>query len=146
MTNSLQSSLRMRRNKHIYQDDSAVQKMYAKNTACILMESPQRKSRTNFVQSIPNSNYFSNMDCNQGILLQQQTSAIVDTTVSITFSTPNRVQCRKRKVDETSTELSTLEPSNTFATPVTDVNGEIVHHVNINFGIDTVLVQGNAIG
>ena len=86
------------------------------------------------------------MDCNQGILLQQQTSAIVDTTVSITFSTPNRVQCRKRKVDETSTELSTLEPSNTFATPVTDVNGEIVHHVNVNFGIDTVLVRGNAIG
>lgn len=118
MTNSLQSPLRMRRKKHTYQDDSAFQKMYTKNTACILMESPQRKSRRNFVkysefQSFPK----------YGL---QQSSAIADTTASITFST-HRVQCRKRKVDETSTELPILEPPNTFPTPVTDVNGVIVH-------------------
>ena len=142
MKNSLQSPPRMRRNKHTYQDDSAFQKMYAKNTAYILMESPQRKSRKNFVkysefQSFPNYG-------------MQQTSAIADTTASsITFSTPDRVQCRKRKVDETSTELPILEPSDTFTTPVTDINGEIVHqsikryrsHIPSHNIIDTIPVS-----
>ena len=104
------------------------------------MESPQRKSRRNVVkysefQSFPNYG-------------MQQTSVIADTTASITFSTPIRVQCRKRKVDDTS-ELPILEPSDTFTTPVTDVNGEIVHqsikrnrsHIPSHNIIDTIPVS-----